>query len=129
MKRLTLILFTAFLAVMTCFARDFSQTFTLGIDTVGKYINVEMNGKDVRISYYIKGPVMGLLFDVELNRVTDGQRNLDDLLPDSQAQQAATLAATAHHRQVTAEEVSELTISEGTCEFQNLQKSFKINKI
>ena len=44
------------------------------------FFNSDENGKDVRISYYIKGPVMGLLFDVELNRVTECQRNLDDLM-------------------------------------------------
>lgn len=44
------------------------------------FFNSDQNGKDVRISYYIKGPVMGLLFDIELNRVTNCQRNLDDLM-------------------------------------------------
>ncbi len=44
------------------------------------FFNNDENSQDVRISYYIKGPVMGLLFDLELNRITDCQRNLDDLM-------------------------------------------------
>ena len=32
------------------------------------------------ISYYDKGPILGLLFDIELRRLTDCQRGLDDLM-------------------------------------------------
>ena len=34
----------------------------------------------MRISYYEKGPILGLLFDIELRRMTDGKRSLDDLM-------------------------------------------------
>lgn len=44
------------------------------------FFNHDENSNDVRISYYVKGPVMGLLFDIELRRVTNGERSLDDLM-------------------------------------------------
>ncbi len=44
------------------------------------FFNRAANGKDVRISYYEKGPILGLLFDIELRRMTDGKRSLDDLM-------------------------------------------------
>ncbi|MBR1668650.1 MAG: M61 family metallopeptidase [Bacteroidaceae bacterium] len=44
------------------------------------FFNHDENSNDVRISYYVKGPVMGLLFDIELRRVTNGEQSLDDLM-------------------------------------------------
>lgn len=44
------------------------------------FFNMAANGKDVRISYYDKGPIIGLLFDIELRRMTGGQKSLDDLM-------------------------------------------------
>lgn len=44
------------------------------------FFNTSANGQDVRISYYIKGPVMGLLFDAKIRTVTQGRRSLDDLM-------------------------------------------------
>ena len=44
------------------------------------FFNRAANGQDVRISYYVKGPVLGLLFDLELQQLTGGQRSLDDLM-------------------------------------------------
>lgn len=44
------------------------------------FFNRSANGNDVRISYYIKGPVMGLLFDIRLRELTKGKKSLDDLM-------------------------------------------------
>lgn len=44
------------------------------------FFNKAANGKDVRISYYEKGPILGLLFDIELRRMTQGKKSLDDLM-------------------------------------------------
>lgn len=44
------------------------------------FFNTAANGKDVRISYYEKGPIMGLLFDIEIQRVTKGKKSLDDVM-------------------------------------------------
>lgn len=44
------------------------------------FFNRAANGNDVRISYYIKGPVMGLLFDIRLRELTQGKKSLDDLM-------------------------------------------------
>ena len=44
------------------------------------FFNRAANGPDVRISYYDKGPILGLLFDIEIRRLTDNVRSLDDLM-------------------------------------------------
>lgn len=44
------------------------------------FFNTAANGQDVRISYYVKGPVLGLLFDVQLRALSQGKRSLDDLM-------------------------------------------------
>ena len=44
------------------------------------FFNRAANGNDVRISYYIKGPVLGLLFDIRLRELTQGKKSLDDLM-------------------------------------------------
>ena len=44
------------------------------------FFNRAANSNDVRISYYIKGPVMGLLFDIRLRELTQGKKSLDDLM-------------------------------------------------
>ena len=44
------------------------------------FFNRAANGPDVRISYYDKGPVMGLLFDIEIRRQTGNAHSLDDLM-------------------------------------------------
>ena len=44
------------------------------------FFNRAENGPDVRISYYIKGPVIGLMFDALLRSQTKGERSLDDLM-------------------------------------------------
>ena len=44
------------------------------------FFNSGGNGKDVRISYYDKGPILGLLMDIEIRRMTDNSRSLDDVM-------------------------------------------------
>lgn len=44
------------------------------------FFNKAQNGDDVRISYYDKGPIIGLLMDIDIRRKTNGQRSLDDLM-------------------------------------------------
>lgn len=44
------------------------------------FFNTAANGRDVRISYYVKGPVMGLVFDAVIRNMTSGERCLDDLM-------------------------------------------------
>ena len=44
------------------------------------FFNRDANSSDVRISYYDKGPILGLLFDIELRYHSDGMRGLDHLM-------------------------------------------------
>lgn len=44
------------------------------------FFNSSSNGKEVRISYYDKGPIIGLLMDIDIRRKTDGKKSLDDLM-------------------------------------------------
>ena len=44
------------------------------------FMNNDDNQRDVRISYYFKGPIIGLLFDIDIRRKTNQQRSLDDVM-------------------------------------------------
>jgi len=44
------------------------------------FFNKSANHSATTISYYIKGPVIGLLFDCYIRRTTNGKRSLDDLM-------------------------------------------------
>ena len=44
------------------------------------FFNYTPNNNDVRISYYIKGPVMGLLMDAQISQMTQGKKSLDELM-------------------------------------------------
>lgn len=44
------------------------------------FFNSAANGQDVRISYYNKGPILGLLFDIDIRRKTNNEKSLDDLM-------------------------------------------------
>lgn len=44
------------------------------------FFNFGKNGKDVRISYYDKGPILGLLMDIEIRRMTNNKQSLDDVM-------------------------------------------------
>lgn len=44
------------------------------------FFNRAANGRDVRISYYDKGPIIGLLFDIDIRRKTGNRHSLDDLM-------------------------------------------------
>lgn len=44
------------------------------------FFNRNGNAKETTISYYDKGPVIGLFMDIEIRRLTQGRRSLDDLM-------------------------------------------------
>ena len=44
------------------------------------FFNNAGNHRDVTISYYDKGPVFGLFFDIEIARLSGGKHTLDDLM-------------------------------------------------
>ena len=44
------------------------------------FMNNDANGRDVRINYYFKGPMIGLLLDIDIRRRTRQQRSLDDVM-------------------------------------------------
>lgn len=44
------------------------------------FFNGDANGKDVRVSYYVKGPVVGSMLDIAIRDATDNRRSLDDLM-------------------------------------------------
>lgn len=44
------------------------------------FMNEDANSHDVRINYYFRGPVVGLIMDCEIQRLSNGKRSLDDLM-------------------------------------------------
>lgn len=44
------------------------------------FFNKDANSSDVRISYYVKGPVVGLMLDLAMRQATENRRSLDDLM-------------------------------------------------
>ena len=44
------------------------------------FMNDDENSRDVRINYYFKGPVVGLLFDIDIRRKTGQRHSLDDVM-------------------------------------------------
>lgn len=44
------------------------------------FFNRNANRNDVIISYYDKGPILGLLMDIEIRRLTDNRKSLDDVM-------------------------------------------------
>lgn len=44
------------------------------------FMNTNDNARDVRINYYFKGPVIGLLMDIDIRRKTGHARSLDDVM-------------------------------------------------
>ncbi len=44
------------------------------------FMNGDRNGRDVRINYYFKGPVVGLLMDIDIRRHTGQAKSLDDVM-------------------------------------------------
>ncbi len=44
------------------------------------FMNSDENARDVRINYYFKGPIIGLLMDIDIRRKTADQRSLDDVM-------------------------------------------------
>ncbi len=44
------------------------------------FMNGDANERDVRINYYFKGPVVGLLMDIDIRRHTAQEKSLDDVM-------------------------------------------------
>ena len=44
------------------------------------FMNQDDNAREVRVNYYFKGPVIGLLLDIDIRRKTQQQRSLDDVM-------------------------------------------------
>lgn len=44
------------------------------------FMNDDENGRDVRVNYYFKGPIIGLLLDIDIRRKTQHRHSLDDLM-------------------------------------------------
>ena len=44
------------------------------------FMNDDANGRDVRVNYYFKGPIIGLLMDIDIRRKTHQQHSLDDVM-------------------------------------------------
>ena len=44
------------------------------------FMNTDDNARDVRVNYYFKGPVIGLLLDVAIREKTAQQQSLDDVM-------------------------------------------------
>jgi predicted metalloprotease with PDZ domain len=44
------------------------------------FFNKESNAKQATISYYNKGPVIGLLLDLEIRKATNNQQSMDDVM-------------------------------------------------
>lgn len=44
------------------------------------FLNEDANQRDVTINYYFRGPVVGLIMDLEIKRLSNGKRSLDDLM-------------------------------------------------
>ena len=44
------------------------------------FMNGDRNERDVRLNYYFKGPVVGLLMDIDIRRHTGQEKSLDDVM-------------------------------------------------
>ncbi|MBQ9361821.1 MAG: M61 family metallopeptidase [Bacteroidaceae bacterium] len=44
------------------------------------FMNDDENARDVRVSYYFKGPIIGLLMDIDIRRKTQQKHSLDDVM-------------------------------------------------
>ena len=44
------------------------------------FLNEDKNSKDVTINYYFRGPAVGLIMDIEIQRLSNRKHSLDDLM-------------------------------------------------
>lgn len=44
------------------------------------FLNEDSNSRDVTINYYFRGPVVGLIMDIEIQRLSNNKHSLDDLM-------------------------------------------------
>lgn len=71
-------------------------------------------GRDTatKISYYVKGPVVGFLLDAKIQRVTNGKKSLDDVMRLAYKRYAGERGFTAEQFRKTTEEVAGVDLKE-----------------
>jgi predicted metalloprotease with PDZ domain len=71
-------------------------------------------GRDTatKVSYYVKGPVVGFLLDAKIQRVTGGKKSLDDVMRLAYKRYAGARGFTPEQFRKTAEEVAGVDLKE-----------------
>ena len=71
-------------------------------------------GRDAatKLSYYVKGPVVGFLLDARIRRATDGKSSLDDVMRLAYRRYAGERGFTPEQFRATAEEVAGVPLDE-----------------
>jgi predicted metalloprotease with PDZ domain len=71
-------------------------------------------GRDAttKLSYYVKGPVVGFLLDARIRRATDGKKSLDDVMRLAYARYSGDRGFTPEQFRATAEEVAGVDLKE-----------------
>jgi predicted metalloprotease with PDZ domain len=64
------------------------------------------------VSYYVKGPVVGFLLDAKIQRVTRGNKNLDEVMRLAYKRYSGERGFTAEQFRRTAEEVAGVNLEE-----------------
>ncbi|MBO0724111.1 MAG: M61 family metallopeptidase [Blastocatellia bacterium] len=67
---------------------------------------------DTKVSYYVKGPVVGFLLDAKLQRATGGKKSLDDVLRLAYKRFSGARGFTQEQFRKTAEEVAGVDLAE-----------------
>ena len=76
-------------------------------DTWIKFYRPDENSSNTRISYYSKGAVVAFLLDAKIRKLTDGQKNLDDVMRKMWATHAQTGFTSKDFRKVVSEVAGE----------------------
>ena len=71
-------------------------------------------GRDTatKVSYYVKGPVVGFLLDAKIQRVTGGKKSLDDVMRLAYKRYSGERGFTAEQFRLTAEEIAGVDLKE-----------------
>ena len=71
-------------------------------------------GRDTatKVSYYVKGPVVGLLLDAHIQRLTGGKKSLDDVMRLAYKRYSGTRGFTAEQFRKTTEEVAKVDLKD-----------------
>ncbi len=65
-----------------------------------------------KLSYYVKGPVVGFLLDARIRRATGGKKSLDDVMRLAYRRYSGERGFTPEEFRVTAEEVAGVPLEE-----------------